>query len=231
MLGTRPRREPAPAFCVFIEAVGAARLGQALSVTDLLYSPSPYPGLGDAWGQPSRAGPLDSVAKELGSHLLQVGGCLGEGVMAANSTGRAWVVLPCFSPPLRAGVDPQAATSFRGRGSPRWCQDLGASGSSPASARTPHPGWPGPCELSSTRATPAQSHTVHQPRGRYLGLRAPLGVIKSFPTLTLPPPNIVREPCSVPEAVPGAGASGAGQGALNQSCVCLEGLRKGATHH
>ncbi|XP_036059884.1 single-minded homolog 2 [Onychomys torridus] len=28
-------------------------------------------GLGDAWGQPSRTGPLDSVAKELGSHLLQ----------------------------------------------------------------------------------------------------------------------------------------------------------------
>ncbi|XP_054984486.1 single-minded homolog 2 [Sorex araneus] len=28
-------------------------------------------GLGDAWGQPSRAGPLDNVAKELGSHLLQ----------------------------------------------------------------------------------------------------------------------------------------------------------------
>lgn len=28
-------------------------------------------GLGDAWGQPCRAGPLDSVAKELGSHLLQ----------------------------------------------------------------------------------------------------------------------------------------------------------------
>ncbi|XP_049641350.1 LOW QUALITY PROTEIN: single-minded homolog 2 [Suncus etruscus] len=28
-------------------------------------------GLGDAWGQPSRSGPLDSVAKELGSHLLQ----------------------------------------------------------------------------------------------------------------------------------------------------------------
>uniref|UniRef100_G1QWV2 SIM bHLH transcription factor 2 n=1 Tax=Nomascus leucogenys TaxID=61853 RepID=G1QWV2_NOMLE len=28
-------------------------------------------GLGDAWGQPSRAGPMDSVAKELGSHLLQ----------------------------------------------------------------------------------------------------------------------------------------------------------------
>ncbi|XP_038622096.1 single-minded homolog 2 [Tachyglossus aculeatus] len=28
-------------------------------------------GLGDAWGQPSRLGPLDSVAKELGSHLLQ----------------------------------------------------------------------------------------------------------------------------------------------------------------
>ncbi|KAB0357895.1 hypothetical protein FD754_002051, partial [Muntiacus muntjak] len=28
-------------------------------------------GLGDAWGQPSRAGPLDTVAKELGSHLLQ----------------------------------------------------------------------------------------------------------------------------------------------------------------
>ncbi|XP_061280621.1 single-minded homolog 2 isoform X2 [Bos javanicus] len=28
-------------------------------------------GLGDAWGQPSRAGPLDGVAKELGSHLLQ----------------------------------------------------------------------------------------------------------------------------------------------------------------
>ncbi|KAM6222819.1 single-minded homolog 2 [Rhynchocyon petersi] len=28
-------------------------------------------GLGDAWGQPSRAGPLDSMAKELGSHLLQ----------------------------------------------------------------------------------------------------------------------------------------------------------------
>ncbi|XP_023574476.1 single-minded homolog 2 isoform X1 [Octodon degus] len=28
-------------------------------------------GLGDAWGQPSHTGPLDSVAKELGSHLLQ----------------------------------------------------------------------------------------------------------------------------------------------------------------
>uniref|UniRef100_A0A8D2Q7D0 SIM bHLH transcription factor 2 n=1 Tax=Varanus komodoensis TaxID=61221 RepID=A0A8D2Q7D0_VARKO len=28
-------------------------------------------GLGDAWGQPSRLGPLDNVAKELGSHLLQ----------------------------------------------------------------------------------------------------------------------------------------------------------------
>ncbi|KAF7250766.1 hypothetical protein EYD10_03230, partial [Varanus komodoensis] len=27
--------------------------------------------LGDAWGQPSRLGPLDNVAKELGSHLLQ----------------------------------------------------------------------------------------------------------------------------------------------------------------
>ncbi|KFO28158.1 Single-minded like protein 2 [Fukomys damarensis] len=31
----------------------------------------PVGGLGDAWGQPSRTGPLDSVAKELGSHLLQ----------------------------------------------------------------------------------------------------------------------------------------------------------------
>ncbi|KAM4824436.1 LOW QUALITY PROTEIN: single-minded homolog 2-like [Urocitellus parryii] len=28
-------------------------------------------GLGDAWGQPSCTGPLDSVSKELGSHLLQ----------------------------------------------------------------------------------------------------------------------------------------------------------------
>ncbi|KAE8621486.1 hypothetical protein XENTR_v10004848 [Xenopus tropicalis] len=28
-------------------------------------------GLGDAWGHPSRMGPLDNVAKELGSHLLQ----------------------------------------------------------------------------------------------------------------------------------------------------------------
>ncbi|NP_001079101.1 SIM bHLH transcription factor 2 S homeolog [Xenopus laevis] len=28
-------------------------------------------GLGDAWGHPSRIGPLDNVAKELGSHLLQ----------------------------------------------------------------------------------------------------------------------------------------------------------------
>ncbi|NXK10107.1 SIM2 protein, partial [Herpetotheres cachinnans] len=28
-------------------------------------------GLGDAWGQPSRIGPLDNVAVELGSHLLQ----------------------------------------------------------------------------------------------------------------------------------------------------------------
>ncbi|XP_075449897.1 single-minded homolog 2 isoform X3 [Ascaphus truei] len=28
-------------------------------------------GLGDAWGHPSRTGPLDNVAKELGSHLLQ----------------------------------------------------------------------------------------------------------------------------------------------------------------
>ncbi|XP_053560514.1 single-minded homolog 2 isoform X1 [Bombina bombina] len=28
-------------------------------------------GLGDAWGHPSRVGPMDNVAKELGSHLLQ----------------------------------------------------------------------------------------------------------------------------------------------------------------
>ncbi|XP_043929071.1 single-minded homolog 2 [Protopterus annectens] len=28
-------------------------------------------GLGDAWGQPSRTSPMDNVAKELGSHLLQ----------------------------------------------------------------------------------------------------------------------------------------------------------------
>ncbi|XP_059824828.1 single-minded homolog 2 isoform X1 [Hypanus sabinus] len=28
-------------------------------------------GLGDAWGQPSRASPLDNMARELGSHLLQ----------------------------------------------------------------------------------------------------------------------------------------------------------------
>lgn len=48
--------------------VGASR--SAVPFTDWLYSPRP--GLGDAWGQPSRAGPLDSVAKELGSHLLQV---------------------------------------------------------------------------------------------------------------------------------------------------------------
>lgn len=31
-----------------------------------------FAGLGDAWGQPSRIGPLDNVAMELGSHLLQV---------------------------------------------------------------------------------------------------------------------------------------------------------------
>ncbi|XP_029459331.1 single-minded homolog 2 isoform X2 [Rhinatrema bivittatum] len=31
----------------------------------------PPPGLGDAWGQPSRTASLDSVAKDLGSHLLQ----------------------------------------------------------------------------------------------------------------------------------------------------------------
>ncbi|XP_074213151.1 single-minded homolog 2 isoform X2 [Camelus bactrianus] len=41
--------------------------------TSYLKMRSVFPeGLGDAWGQPSRAGPLDSVAKELGSHLLQV---------------------------------------------------------------------------------------------------------------------------------------------------------------
>ncbi|KAG8136528.1 hypothetical protein E2320_005100 [Naja naja] len=28
--------------------------------------------MGDAWGQPNRLGPLDNIAKELGSHLLQV---------------------------------------------------------------------------------------------------------------------------------------------------------------
>ncbi|KAB1284177.1 Single-minded-like protein 2 [Camelus dromedarius] len=40
--------------------------------TSYLKMRSVFPeGLGDAWGQPSRAGPLDSVAKELGSHLLQ----------------------------------------------------------------------------------------------------------------------------------------------------------------
>lgn len=57
-----------------------------LRLNGLLYSL--VPGLGDAWGQPSRTGPLDSVAKELGSHLLQVepasrGGCSGEGFPAA----------------------------------------------------------------------------------------------------------------------------------------------------
>uniref|UniRef100_A0A8C9VQR2 SIM bHLH transcription factor 2 n=1 Tax=Scleropages formosus TaxID=113540 RepID=A0A8C9VQR2_SCLFO len=29
------------------------------------------PGLGEAWGQPTRVSPLDNMAKELGSHLLQ----------------------------------------------------------------------------------------------------------------------------------------------------------------
>lgn len=47
------------------------------AVKCLLYSL--VPGLGDAWGQPNRTGPLDSVAKDLGSHLLQV-----------ESPGLAW---------------------------------------------------------------------------------------------------------------------------------------------
>ncbi|KAG2456501.1 SIM2 protein, partial [Polypterus senegalus] len=34
-------------------------------------------GLGDAWGHPTRISPLDNMAKELGSHLLQVIHCSG----------------------------------------------------------------------------------------------------------------------------------------------------------
>jgi hypothetical protein len=49
----------------------------------------PCSGLGDAWGQPSRTGPLDSVAKELGSHLLQVAPPRpGRSVAAASGPGR-----------------------------------------------------------------------------------------------------------------------------------------------
>lgn len=51
----------------------ALRLGIWLGAEAYKFALFPHPGLGDAWGQPSRAGPLDSVAKELGSHLLQVG--------------------------------------------------------------------------------------------------------------------------------------------------------------
>lgn len=67
-----------PAPCGTREAGGCGQLvsrwrgrgpGTASRSNQLLGS---LAGLGDAWGQPSRIGPLDNVAMELGSHLLQV---------------------------------------------------------------------------------------------------------------------------------------------------------------
>lgn len=42
------------------------------SILTILLCLSLFIGLGDGWGQTTRFNPLDSMAKELGSHLLQV---------------------------------------------------------------------------------------------------------------------------------------------------------------
>lgn len=155
--------------------------------------------------------------------------------MAANSPGRAWGVLPGdpntpsrgFFPVLkRSEWTHRPPPAAEGEAAPRREAALGHL--SQRSSRTQAAGT---CGLSSTRAT----GTSLSLSPRILGLRAPLGVVKSFPTSTPPPPNMVREPCSVPEAVPGAVA---GQGALNQSGAapagdsraCLGGDRKGRPH-
>lgn len=56
-----------PSECVFVSCMIMC-LFVSLTVSPVSLSV----GLGEGWGQTSRCSPLDSMAKELGSHLLQV---------------------------------------------------------------------------------------------------------------------------------------------------------------
>lgn len=121
----------------------------------LLVCVIPRPGLGDAWGQPSRAGPLDSVAKELGSHLLQVVEPRPPPVALASA--RVGGSLRTPPPPLQGSFlqEPRAApwaaprlqTSLPGE---RQRPDSGSPNASPR----PGPG----CGFCSTTAISVASH-------------------------------------------------------------------------
>lgn len=84
------------------------------------------PGLGDAWGQPSRAGPLDTVAKELGSHLLQVVGspCEGRGRSAVTPKALACAPwgLPSDLPRQSSGEAPSHRVSGGSIDQPPGCK-------------------------------------------------------------------------------------------------------------
>lgn len=89
------------------------------------------PGLGDAWGQPSRTGPLDSVAKELGSHLLQVKGFpaapLGRRDAGQGYLGCLWSrvqsqasAMNTLHPTSNAGVSSHPSPGTHGAGLDPW---------------------------------------------------------------------------------------------------------------
>lgn len=172
----------------------------------------PRPGLGDAWGQPSRAGPLDSVAKELGSHLLQVvGPPRGEKRRRHQRPWPARVGAPFrpHRPSLQGSLlkepraDPQAAPRLQR--SPEAAIGLRANSPQlPSEGRDC--GWiplnqppinPTPGTLSSAPAPGLSSP-------RDLGRSAPLGVVQSSPTL-LPSANfygalaLCQTLCQAPE--------------------------------
>lgn len=191
----RARREEVPHALQGVRASGSA-----LRFTDLLYSP----GLGDAWGQPSRAGPLDSVAKELGSHLLQVKPLLlGEGAQPPPEAliRAGWgppsdSALPVSSSfPKDPRVDPEATIRLQ-KSSRRELLDLEAIGYLPTLCPCMLFGgrdWSG---LSPTRVTSGQPHpdpASHRVPALVLSssgdldLRNPVGA-PFFPTL-LPSAN------------------------------------------
>lgn len=83
-----------------------------------------FAGLGDAWGQPSRIGPLDNVAMELGSHLLQVvapfllpyalriGNLALRCCLSSSFSSSSTSSLTCSSPPHHDRSLAEAFTSF-----------------------------------------------------------------------------------------------------------------------
>lgn len=85
---------------------GSGREGGRTRRPALTISSFTFAGLGDAWGQPSRIGPMDNVAKELGSHLLQVADSfLGGGRhIWVRSAGSSTWKHSAHVPPIRAAV-------------------------------------------------------------------------------------------------------------------------------